>query len=365
MLLIPIGTKAQLIKMAPVILAIKEREIPFDFVLTGQHEETMEDLIEGFGLPKPDYFLTPTLEADTSLKLANWLFKTLRKHLSSSSIIARKNYQLCLVHGDTMSTFAGAIIAKRHGISVAHIEAGLRSHNLFHPFPEEITRLAVSKIASIYYCSSSSARSNIEKKHPQADIVDIQQNTLLDSVRIALKKKQNLKKTDDSFYCVVSIHRYENISNEKRFRFIIKTITNISKNIPVKFVLHAATRKKLAKYNMLDSLTQNPHIELIARMDYFNFTNLISRSQYLVSDGGSNQEECSYLEIPCLLMRMHTERNEGLGKNCVLSGYDTRTIEEFCEKHSKPQQTRRILDELQRYSPSEIIADDIKKRLLN
>lgn len=134
MILIPIGTKAQLIKMAPVVLALVERRLPFDFVLTGQHQETMDDLIEGFQLPKPTFNLMPVNESDTTWKLAGWLINILRRHLKSNSVVARRNYHYCLVHGDTMSTFASALIARRHGISVVHVEAGLRSHNILHPF---------------------------------------------------------------------------------------------------------------------------------------------------------------------------------------------------------------------------------------
>lgn len=367
MILIPIGTKAQLIKMAPVILALHEREIPFDFVLTGQHQETMADLIDGFGLVAPAYRLATINEADTSLKLAAWLLKILKRHLRTTSIVAQKKYHYCLVHGDTMSTLVGALIARRHGIKVAHVEAGLRSHSIFHPFPEELTRLAVSRLSSIFYCSGSTAISNVERLRDKADIVDIGQNTLLDSVRFALSEQfQSFPQSkDNGRYCVVSVHRFENISNSKRLRFILETIQTFAQTIKVKFVLHAATRNKLAQGGWLPILEKANGIELLPRMRYFEFINLISQAQFLVSDGGSNQEESSYLDIPCLLMRQRTERDEGLGTNVVLSEYDPKRIQTFFETNK--ERPARPAASLDRFSeqPSQIIARDLEARLRN
>lgn len=364
MILIPIGTKAQLIKMAPVILALKRHQLPFDFVLTGQHQETMADLIDGFGLPKPAYQMATITEADTSLKLATWLMGTLLTHLRPNSEVAKRRYRYCLVHGDTVSTLVGALVARRHGIKVAHVEAGLRSYNLLHPFPEELTRLMVSRLSTIFYCNGETATENIRRTKPKADIVDIGQNTLLDSVRFAtLDKFQNRGAAEHERYCVVSIHRFENIAYRKRLDFIMETIQAFSQSINVKFVLHAATRNKLASTGWLQKLQVAPGIDLLPRMRYFEFINLISKSQFLVSDGGSNQEECSYLGIPCLLMRKKTERNEGINANVVLSEYCPNKIRKFFNLYNT--QDRGSATTLDRFkeTPSERIAIDLLSRL--
>ena len=364
MILIPIGTKAQLIKMAPVILALKQHKLPFDFVLTGQHQETMVDLIDGFGLPDPAYPLTTISEADTSVKLATWLFNVLRTHLRSNSQVANRGYRFCLVHGDTMSTLVGAMIARRHGITIAHIEAGLRSHSLLHPFPEEITRLLVSRLSTLFYCSGTTAVTNIQHLNKEADIIDIGQNTLLDSVRFALQDKFRPKEAIEAPpYCVVSIHRFENIANRRRLDFIMDTIQRFARSTKVKFVLHAATRNKLTRSAWLSKLEVDSGIELLPRMRYFEFINLISRAQFLVSDGGSNQEECSYLNIPCLLMRQRTERDEGIGSNVVLSEYNPMTIQAFFETHfDRPPRPSASLEDFKE-RPSDTIALDLKARL--
>lgn len=361
MILIPIGTKAQLIKMAPVVLALEKQGLSFDFVLTGQHQETIEDLIEGFGLPSPSYSLSPIEEADSTAKVSRWLISILWRHCILSSPIARHRYKICLVHGDTLSTFVGAILAKRHGMKVAHIEAGLRSHNFFHPFPEELTRIAVSKMSDIFYCSGPEAIKTIKATKKNADIIDIGQNTLLDSVRIALNAAATTEK--DERYCVASIHRFENISSEKRLKFIINHLVKIANHTKVKFVLHSATRKKLEQNGLLEKLNTHPYIDLLPRMSYFNFINLLKSSCFLISDGGSNQEECSYLDIPCILMRNKTERSEGLGRNVVLSEYNTEVIESFVKDHSRPQDQKSSYFDRYNEEPSALIASDLKRRL--
>src|SRR5690606_26347109 len=114
-----------------------------------------------FGLKEPAYTLAPLEEANTHQKLLKWLTATLKMGLPKSSLIAKGKYQYCLVHGDTLSTLVTALIAKRHGIPVAHIEAGLRSFNVLHPFPEELVRLSVTQIADCHYAPGAWATQNL------------------------------------------------------------------------------------------------------------------------------------------------------------------------------------------------------------
>jgi UDP-N-acetylglucosamine 2-epimerase (non-hydrolysing) len=264
-----------------------------------------------------------------------------------------------MVHGDTLSTLVASLLARFHGVDVIHVEAGLRSRNIFNPFPEELTRIAVSKLASVFYCNGETAIANIKAMKPGARIIDVGENTLLDSVRAAagsVSKKDGPRK---NAYCVASIHRFENLSNNHRLKFIIENIINISKSLHVYFVLHSATQHQLQKSGLLQSLEKESGITLSPRMNYFDFIKLISDSRFLISDGGSNQEECSYLEIPCLLMRRKTERTEGLGKNVHLSNYSQEVIDFFLNEYGTHERT--TLWGLEQYSalPSLKIADDM------
>lgn len=360
MIVIPIGTKAQLIKMAPVIKALEAQGLPFDFVLTGQHQETMADLIDGFDLPQPAYSLAPVGEASSKRKLLKWLLQIFWKNLGPNTSLHRNRYRFCLVHGDTLSTLVATILARLQGIQVVHIEAGLRSKSILHPFPEELTRLAVSRMSSIFYCSGKDANSNAKALKPKAHIVDIGENTLLDSVRIAILKGKEVPATDSLPYCVASIHRFENITNKDRFLFIVNNIINISRTIQVYFVLHSATKHQLMKHGLYDRLSKEQGIQITPRMSYFDFIRLISAGKFLISDGGSNQEECSYLDIPCLLMRQRTERSEGLGRNVYLSNYEQTAIDTFVAQYSQsPRITSAPLEKFNVF-PSKTIAQDLE-----
>lgn len=331
MFLILIGTKAQLIKMAPAMLAMTKANVAYRFVLTGQHQETMSDLIEQFGLPQPQY-LVPLNESDTKVKLMLWVFRALWRAIFSKTLWS--DIQYCLVHGDTMSTLMGAIAARIRGKKVMHVEAGLRSYHLRHPFPEELIRICVTKLSHYYYCADQWAVDNVHamvKRAPE-NVILINHNTLRDALDFALDFNQNHSdKVVEETYCVVSVHRFENLSDNDRFERIMLWVERFSEQRQVNLVLHSATRKVLLNSGWYQRLEANPRISLLPRMGYCEFIGLLNDADFLATDGGSNQEECSYMDLPCLLFRDATERKEGLGKNVVLSKLDDEEIAKFLE----------------------------------
>lgn len=362
MILTLIGTKAQLIKMAPVMLEMGRQAVPFLFVLTGQHKETMADLIRNFGLREPDHCLVDIREASTSLRLSKWLFEIIETYvLKLKNELWIKKTDLCLVHGDTLSTLIGALIAKRFKIPVAHVEAGLRSSNYFNPFPEELIRIMVSRLADIHYCPGHWAASNLSSLKVKGNhVVNTMGNTHMDAVRFAAACETDGPSSET--YGVVSIHRFENIYNRNRLDFILGQIEKISNACSLYFVLHPATVEKLYSNGWYERLRANPGIKLCRRMDFLSFIRLIGRSAFLISDGGSNQEECAYLNLPCLLMRKATERVEGLHRNVVLSNYDSNLIDSFIKKALQESRKTVGWNQIQQ-SPSEIIVKDLRSRL--
>ncbi|RLA39867.1 MAG: hypothetical protein DRR42_26695 [Gammaproteobacteria bacterium] len=333
-----IGTKAQLVKMAPVIQELMRQNLDFKFVLTGQHAETMFDLIDSFELRQPDDFIIQPKETDTKVKVSSWFFRALlearkKDYFNKSSIV--------LVHGDTLSTLLGAIIGRLKGSKVAHIEAGLRSFNLFHPFPEEITRLLVSRLAHYFFCPDDWSANNLKrKKH----VYNTRSNTILDAYRFALQNHDQ-QVSDQQSYAVASIHRFENINNDERFNFIMEQIAQASEKINIKFVLHPVTKNKINSSSWRTKLEQLPGVILTRRMTYIDFTHLLLNARFLISDGGSNQEEASIMGIPCLLMREATERQDGLKDNIVLSKYQPEVIQKFVSDNYDDQWERRALPE--------------------
>ncbi|GAC1573439.1 MAG: UDP-N-acetyl glucosamine 2-epimerase [Candidatus Saccharimonadales bacterium] len=345
--------------MAPLILEIEQRNLSFQLIMTGQHLETMQVLKEEFGIKTQASFLYEGKEISGIAQTFPWLLNTLRRLIFSKQLKDHKKI-IVLVHGDTLSTLVGAIAGRLRRCRVAHIESGLRSFNLLHPFPEELTRLAIFRLANIAYCPGNWACKNLDR-FPHLTVIDTQSNTLVDAVRFAQKRissPQVTSTTEILPYAVASIHRFENIFKLDRLNLIVQQLKLAAKDIELRFVLHPATRKKLTEYGLITELATVANIKLIPRMSYLNFMAQISEARFVITDGGGNQEELSYLGIPTLLMRAATERLEGIGSNVVIGNYNTDIMTNFLaniEKYKQPS------DHLSRLSASKLIVDSLCK----
>jgi UDP-N-acetylglucosamine 2-epimerase (non-hydrolysing) len=319
-----IGTKAQYIKMAPVVLETMARGLPFKLVLTGQHNETFEDLQQNFSLPDADLVLVHGGEAKDRTGFAKWVWRAL---LASGSPEARQIWReagVIVVHGDTASTLLGAYIGRRYRRPVAHVEAGLRSFNYFHPFPEELIRVMVSKVASLHLCPDAVAEGNLAGATGERLVTG--GNTLRDSVRLALAAQQQRAERPPRPYAIFSMHRQENLFKQQRLDALLDILRRLTELLDVKFVLHPVTRKRLEKLGLIEVLSQQPGLQLVPRMDFFSFIGLLGGAAFVATDGGSNQEECAMLGIPCVLLRQATERPDGLGEGVVLGDLDGERI---------------------------------------
>lgn len=325
-----IGTRAQLIKMAPILLEIERRNLPLNLVFTGQHHETMAQLMEDFGITSVPRRLYLGREVTGIVQMAVWFVRCLLRSTRMPGLFMSKSTagrSVVLVHGDTFSTLLGAVAGRLQGVEVAHIEAGLRSHNVFHPFPEELTRLAVFRFSQLSFCPGDWAFGNMAGYSSKA--INTGNNTLLDALRLMLAFPRRMPRPFEQEYGIASIHRFENIFNRARLEEILALIEQAANHYPIVFVLHPATRKKLTNYGLLGRLEQNPHIKLLPRMGYADFVQLMRDARFVITDGGGNQEELSYLGIPTLLMRKATERQEGLGSTATLCNYDKEVLDMF------------------------------------
>lgn len=326
-----IGTRAQFIKMAPVMLEMKERGLAYTLIYTVQHRENIQEIIEIYGLRNPDIDMFDGEESNTLGKGLKWMLEMLFKSLfKAKKYLPEKG--IVLTHGDTVTTWMAAIMGKRAGCKVAHVESGLRSFNLFSPFPEEISRLITFNFSDIYFCADKWAINNLKKY--KGDKINIGANTMLDGVRFALKRS---KKTYFDFqnrpYAIVSIHRYENIFKDRLTEVIIPYLKEISIKHKLVITLHPTTRERLKELNLYNKLAKDKNLELHERFDFVDWINVCNSAEFVISDGGSNQEELSYLGVPTLLFRDHTERKEGLGENVVLSMFDKGIIDEFVKNY--------------------------------
>ena len=345
-----IGTKAQLIKCAPVIVALEQRKIPYSYISTGQHNETMDDILSNFNIRKPDHYVYQGRDIVSVPQMLGWgigvLWNVFR---NKNKFFTNDPKNIVVVHGDTASTILGALIGRLLGMKVAHIESGLRSFDLFNPFPEELFRRIVFLLVDIYFCPGSIATENV--KQFRGDKVDTVTNTVIDSLQLALKNEKTQQATAP--YGLISLHRYENFSTIAAATKIVECLEKIAENNRCIFIMHKATEINLKKYNLYSRLSENKQIEIRPRCDYFSFISLLSHAHFVVSDGGSNQEECSFLGTPTLLLRKATERDDGLGKNVLLSELKMEKVTHFINN----METLRLPRQVTTKSATEIIVD--------
>jgi UDP-N-acetylglucosamine 2-epimerase (non-hydrolysing) len=346
------GTKAQLIKMAPVLIELEKRRIAYDLIYTGQHSETFSDLEMVFGLRPADDVMVPCFEASTKRSFLLWSFNF---WLAAVKRILSKRwhkFSIVVVHGDTASTLYASLAMRMAGVKVAHVEAGLRSPDIIDPFPEEIIRRLVSKLASVHFAPDLLAVAALFSV--RGEIVLTHGNTMRDCLRIAVEKSAGQMKTSDKKYVIFSIHRNENLSNSEIFNYLMNLLINLSQKINVKFVLHPATRERMHSNGWIKKIKAEVNIEILDRMDYFSFVDLMIGSKFICTDGGSNQEEAAMLGLPALILRKTTERQDGLDENVVLSNFDNQRIENFFQKYLREDWD---IKKIQDARPSDIIVD--------
>ncbi len=335
-----LGTRAQLIKTAPLMVECRKRMLPYRFIYLAQHKATIYEMLKAFGIRKPHIVLGDCgTDISKSSTLLGWMVRVLYQGLKHSrKLFPDGSDGIAVVHGDALPALLGAILARIAGLKVAHVEAGLRSFNYLHPFPEELIRVMLWKmgLVDIYFCPNEWALGNV--KEYRGEKHNTLHNTLLDSLRLALNGSgstvQELGIPEEK-YALVSIHRFETISRQDKMEEVIDIIVRMSKRISVVFVLHPPTKVALESHGFLDRLSSEPRIHLRPRYKYHDFVNILYRSEFVVTDGGSNQEECYYLGHPCLLLRHATERIEGLGKNVIISKFDPVIINEFIDNYQK------------------------------
>lgn len=347
---IVVGTRAQMIKMAPVFQAFDRLGASYWFLHTGQHNDTFDDLREEFNIRAPDVIAAGADEAKTIGKLLKWIGSAITETvLKNHSLLPVRN-GIVLVHGDTLSTLWGAILGKATRNKVLHVEAGLRSKYLLHPFPEEIVRRLVGILATHHACPGEESTRAI--RAASENIYNTQGNTLLDSVSYALKKKRVNDQIPDKPYAIASVHRAETLYRESRLKKAILIFETLADYKKLLVVGHPSLLSRLKKENLRQRLEANSNIQIIPRMPYTPFIKLLKNADLLVTDGGSNQEESSYLSIPTLILRKATERLEGIGSNARLIGLSVNEVIRFFDNPEALSTSHKIQDA----RPSEKIA---------
>ena len=355
-----VGTRAQLLKVAPVMLECQRRGLAWRWVYTAQHRDTMEQLLETFGLPPAAYVTVRwQTEAKSMSTMARWFSRMLVELTRSRRVLGGYTgpKHLVVTHGDTFTTWMAALMGRLTRTKVLHVESGLRSGNLREPFPEEINRLITFALASYYACQDEEAVHNL--RHHRGTKLNTHGNTQIDTLRFGLEHSDRVElELPPGEFVVATIHRYENIFNRERFTRIVDLVGTIAEQFDVLFIRHPATDLQLRKLDLDQRLASNPRVHLLPRLEYLPFIKAVRAAAFVVTDGGGNQAELSYLGKPTLIFRDEVEQREGIGENIVVSRLDPAIVSDFVARYSTFARELRLPPN----SPTQTIVDFIEAR---
>lgn len=302
-----VGTRPEIIKMAPVIREIKRTKNDLFLINTGQHYDYLlsKQIIKDLELPSPNLSF--------KLKKSSPLLQMVEIMQKLETPLKKNQNGIVLVEGDTNSVLAAALASIKIGLRVAHVESGLRSYDW--RMPEEHNRRAVDHISDILFAPTKESKKNLinEKVHGKVFVTG---NTVIDAIKehisIAQRKSSILNKIRFSDYVVVTLHRAENVDNYRIIKNIVDGLV-ISK-VPIVMPLHPRTRKMLKKFGLFEKLRKSSHIQIILPLGYLDFLLLMKNSKYIVTDSGGIQEEVTspQLSKKVLVLRLTTERPEAL-----------------------------------------------------
>ncbi|MCI6711749.1 MAG: UDP-N-acetylglucosamine 2-epimerase (non-hydrolyzing) [Anaerovoracaceae bacterium] len=320
------GTRPEAIKMAPLVKKLNaDPDIESVLCVTAQHREMLDQVLELFEL-KPDYDLNIMKPNQTlAMITANVL-------TGMEDVLIKERPDIVLVHGDTSTTFSAALAAFYQKIPVGHVEAGLRTYDMYSPFPEEVNRVLTGHMASIHFAPTERNRSNLMKEGIPEDRIAITGNTVVDALlEVAGKpyefEDETLKNIDFENKRVIAVtcHRRENLGEYMVHIFsAIREIAEEFEDVEVVYPVHLNPKVR-ATANEILSGCENVH--LIDPLSYQPFVNLMAKSYFIITDSGGMQEEAPSLGKPVLVVRRETERPEALAAGTVkLAGVEQATI---------------------------------------
>ncbi|MEM5832453.1 MAG: UDP-N-acetylglucosamine 2-epimerase (non-hydrolyzing) [Candidatus Aenigmatarchaeota archaeon] len=324
-----LGTRAELIKTMPIMKELEKRGIDYCFIHTGQHN--IDELLKEFRMKKPDYQLDyPDKVAGRFKNLFQTFLWNIKVGIKLSCLLKKINPEYVIVQGDTMSTAVASFFTKVllfNRPKVCHVEAGLRSHSILEPFPEEICRRIADFFADILFAPTKEAAKNLKSKQ-----VYIVGNTVIDAVKLI---KQKIKKSKKSNFIIAMVHRQENIKSKTRMIKFIKIITKLKKKYKILFISHPHSVDCLKKFDLWKYIEGDSQIKINELLKYSKFIRLLIKSKGIITDSGGIAEECCELKKPCLIFRKKTERVEAIkaGFAKIIFDSNINEIKSFLEKN--------------------------------
>lgn len=310
------GTRPEAIKMAPVVLELQKHadRIQTIVAVTAQHRQMLDQVLDLFQIT-PDYDLDIMSQGQTLYDI------TTKSLMGLKDILAKEKPDLVLVHGDTTTTFAGALASYYQQVPVGHVEAGLRTGDIYSPFPEEMNRKLTGAIAAIHFAPTATAKANLLKENVNPSHIYVTGNTVIDALMMTVAGDydfgDDLKDVDFHNHRVILLttHRRENLGEP--MRHIYKALRRIIEEIPDTEIVFPVHRNPLVRKVVEEELAGVDRIHLIDPMEYEPFANLMSLSSLVLTDSGGIQEEAPSLGKPVLVLRNTTERPEAVEAGTV------------------------------------------------
>lgn len=323
------GTRPEAIKMAPLIKELERREEIHSIVcVTAQHREMLDQVIDAFSI-KVDYDLNIMKKGQTLSEI------TTRAILGLEDVIKEEKPDLILVHGDTTTTFAGALSAFYNQVAIGHVEAGLRTYNKYSPYPEEMNRQMVTRLADLFFAPTLKSKENLINEGIDESKIVVTGNTVIDAMSTTIQDNYKHKELEwiqnDEKMILLTAHRRENLGEPMRhiFRGIRRIVDEFS-DVKVIYPIHMNPVVR----DIANEIFQGcDRVKLIEPLEVFDFHNFQNKAYLILTDSGGIQEEAPSLGKPVLVLRDTTERPEGIDAGTLkLVGTDEEVIYEETKK---------------------------------
>jgi len=314
-IILTFGTRPDAVKMSPLVKLLQvDTEIESIVIVTAQHREMLDQILGIFGIV-PDYDLNIMRDRQSLEDIASAVMQAL------PPILKKENPNIVLVHGDTSTAFLSALVCFYHGIPVGHVEAGLRTIDPLLPFPEEMNRRLIDQVAGLHFAPTETARKALLKEHHNPLNIFVTGNTVVDALLAVTEKARTLPMPhyfigfENYKVILVTAHRRESWDDGlKRISTALREIVERKTDAAILFPIHKNPR---VRDEMRPILGDHPRIRLVEPLDYLAFVQAMIKSHIILTDSGGIQEEATSLNIPVLVMRDLTERQEGVNAGCV------------------------------------------------
>lgn len=301
------GTRPEAIKMCPLVNELKKRNnVETVVCVTGQHRQMLDQVLEAFHVI-PDYDLSIMKDKQTLFDITTNIMNRIK------TVLETAKPDVVLVHGDTSTTFVTALACYYLQIPVGHVEAGLRTYNIYSPYPEEFNRQAVSIISQFNFAPTELSRENLLREGKKAETIFVTGNTAIDALKTTVRKDYThpeLEWASDSRLIMITAHRRENLGEPMRHMFrAIRRVMDEHTDVKAIYPIHMNPAVREIANSILGN---DDRIHIIEPLEVLDFHNFLSRSYLILTDSGGIQEEAPSLGKPVLVMRDTTERPEGI-----------------------------------------------------